>query len=171
MSANEHPIKKVTAYVLSEWAMMLVEPGSQPETMFSQNEPFFRVSAYYQGVFDGDLTIICQEPFLNMLARNVLGADSEEVVSPEEQWDALRELANIISGNYLVEAYGVETIFDLPHFELQQTSFDGVSRYITQKMSKFNGEAAALYLADGEPLFASFDINASDYSNQTGDRR
>ena len=167
MPSDEHPIRKVTAYVLSEWAMMLVEPGENPREIFDINAPFFRVSAYYKGVFDGDLTIICQSPFLELLARNVLGIDSDQEVGIDEQWDALRELANIISGNYLVEAYGTETVFDLPSFELQQIGFENVESYITQKMSKYSGRGAAVYLADGEPVFVSFDIDATDYSQSS----
>lgn len=167
MPSAEHPIRKVTAFVLSEWAMMLVEPGGNPEELFDTSAPFFRVSAYYKGVFDGDLTIICQAPFLDLLARNVLGMDSEETVGIDEQWDALRELANIVSGNYLVEAYGTETVFDLPSFELQQIGFESVESYIAQKMSKYHGKGAAVYLADGEPVFVSFDIDATDYPNDS----
>ena len=167
MSGSEHPIRKVTSYVLDEWAMMLVEPGGDPAAMFDPGEPFFRVSAYYKGVFDGDLTIICQGPFLDALARNVLGVDEGDGVTDEERWDALRELANIISGNYLVEAYGDETVFDLPSFELQQTTLESVRGYIAEKMKKCFGEAAAAYLADGQPIFVSFDIEATDYARPT----
>ena len=143
---------------------MLVEPGSKPEEVFDPDLPFYKVSAHYKGVFDGELTIICQERFLKLLGMNVLGVECEEDVTSDEEWDALRELANIISGNYLVEAYGAETVFDLPLFELEQTGFDVISAYIKQKVSKFMGEATALYLADGEPVFVSFDIEPIDYS-------
>lgn len=168
MAANEHPIKRVTSFVLEEWAMMLVEPAGDAEGVFNQQAPFFRVSAYYQGVFDGDLTIICQGPFLDVLARNVLGVEDDAAISDEERWDAVKELANIISGNFLVEAYGEETVFDLPSFDLKRCEWGEAAAYIQEKLGRLHGETAAVFIADSWPIFVSFDISATEYPGSAG---
>jgi|GEM_PF-2996677 len=156
----EHPIQKVTEFVLTEWAMMLIEPAEAPEETFSADRPFLNVTVNYQGVFDGELTIICQRGFVDLLARNVLGIDSDHPVKPGEEWDALRELANIVSGNFLAEAYGTEVVFDLPSFKTAETDFQGSLPFFR---SEHVGRSTAFYLADGEPVFVCFDIRASEY--------
>ena len=160
MEQVQHPIKKVTAFVLTEWGMMLVEPlDSSPEEVFDADESCFTVSAQYRGVFDGQLTIICQSGFLDTLAANILGA--EPPIAQTDQWDALRELANIISGNFLVEEYGAETVFDLPAFVLDELDFEAARVHMQAKPLKYLTDARALFLADGEPVFVSFDIHAA----------
>lgn len=148
--------------------MMLVEPAQEAAAVFDRGAPFFRVAAHYRGVFDGDLTIICQAPFLDVLARNVLGVEDDAAVSDAERWDAARELANIISGNFLVEAYGEETIFDLPSFDLKRCGWEDASAYIQEKMARLHGETAAVFMADGRPIFVSFDIAAIEYPQRAG---
>jgi hypothetical protein len=164
MTNHQHPIQTVTAYVLTEWAMMLIEPAAAaPRQVFAAEAPFHRVSAIYRGVFDGKLSVICQEGFLEMLAQNVLGLDADEAVDPRDREDALREFANIISGNFLVEAYGRETVFDLPSFECEHGDYATVQPFFESRDSKYLRDASAFYLADGQPLYICFDIFASEY--------
>lgn len=164
MSNFEHPIKKVTAYVLEEWAMMMLEEPESYSELFNCEEIFFRAIANYSGVFEGTLTIICQTGFIESLTSNVLGMDFDEDSSREEQLDCLKEFANIISGNYLTEAYGDDTVFDLPSFNIAQVEYKEVDNYLGSELQSFVDRIACLYLADDHPVFVCFNIAADDYS-------
>ncbi len=162
MNEFVHPVKKVVAHVLEEWAMMMVDPASDPLNAFQPDAPLLQAIAKYEGVFHGTLTIICQSSFLDNLAHNVLGIESLDPISEEERWDALREFANIVSGNFLVEAYGDDTVFDLPSFQLQELELESFQALIKGMAGRFLQEATALYLADGEPVFVSFTLSLSN---------
>ncbi|MCC6220332.1 MAG: chemotaxis protein CheX [Deltaproteobacteria bacterium] len=110
-------LQEVMYFVLDEWAMMLADPDEAAEVSFDPESIYYVVIATYHGVFDGTLSIIAQNGFIELLTDNLLGIDPGEGLSQEDKLDALKELANVVSGNFLVEAFGKETVFELPSFE------------------------------------------------------
>lgn len=118
-----HVLQQVGIKVLEDWAMMLVEQSSAKESNLSSELPIYASSMHFEGVIAGKVSILAQLPFLQTLARNLLGIDSDQTPSISESEDAFKEMANVILGNYLTEAYGPDTPFVLtnPQVEQKQT--------------------------------------------------
>lgn len=152
MSLYHDSLQKVGCEVLENWAMMLVEPALPDLQLLKSGEFYYVVSVSYSGVIDGKLWLACQETFLDTLARNVLGLQSNEPVDKSERLDSLRELGNIVSGNFLTEAFGHETVFDLPSFDVCEKSAEELTTI-------FNSPLPAC-LGDGEPLLMQFAVEA-----------
>ena len=66
---------------------------------------------------DREITIRVTEPFARMIAANFLGSDEGEV-SAEEVADVMRELANMIGGNYLARLADAKWKLGIPSFSL-----------------------------------------------------
>lgn len=148
MKAFRSTLEQVGRHVLEEWAMMLVDIDLPGPAGFDPGAPFYLVRANYRGVFDGTLSVLCQAGFLNTLGLNLCGVD--EPISPGERLDSLKELTNVISGNFLVEAFGEETVFDLPAFELLTVGQEGAAEIL--------GREPVWCLGDGEPVAIDFTI-------------
>ena len=152
MKVFSEALQKVGVFVLQEWGMMMVDPVENPPPPFHPQETFYVVTAKYTGVFDGALTCICQDEFLERLAQNVLGYLQLDAITEEDKLDSLREFANIVSGNFLVEAFGPETVFELPRIEASYGDYESVKRFFTNQ---------AIYcLGDGAPVALHFEIHA-----------
>lgn len=152
MKVYHENLKRVRDLVLEEMAMMMAEPVDAAEGLFDDSGRFYYSIARYTGVFDGSLCVTSQESFADMLPKNVLGLLPDESVTESDRLDAFKEFTNVISGNLLVDAFGQETVFELPHFETGTCTYEeGI---------KLLGENAIYCLADGAPLAVSFDIKA-----------
>lgn len=96
---------------LEEWGMMLVED-------FDENSPtdpgslLYSARLAFQGVVSGWIGVVATSQLMQQLAANVMGLDEDEVEA-EFCKDSLKELANVITGNVLTMAYGVDVVFDL----------------------------------------------------------
>ena len=153
MKSFNAALLKTGESVLNDWAMMFVESCEKSDEIFPVDSDLYAARATYSGVFDGTLTVFCQKDFLEVLCRNVLGMEADEVVGEQERLDSLRELANVVSGNFLVNAFGDETVFDLPHFEV----FHGAAKTFSKPPSEF----CVLCKGDGSPVGFSFEIRGS----------
>ena len=116
MKHIEESLSQVGNLVLEEWAMMMVDAAPKALSIFELDAPFYVSTATFTGVFSGEITVVCQSPFLDCLTRNLLSMSSEDALDEAMKQDSLRELANLVSGNFLVETYGPETTFELPRF-------------------------------------------------------
>ena len=120
MKIYHENLERVRDYVLEEMAMMMLEPFHEIGDPFETDSDYYVVRARYKGVFKGALTVICQLPFADLLPKNLLGILGDESVSDSDRLDALKELTNVISGNFLLDAFGEETVFDLPEFDVMK---------------------------------------------------
>ena len=50
---------------------------------------------------------------IDVIARNLLGMDDDEDVSPIQRYDALKEILNMIAGNLLTSLFDEKLIFNL----------------------------------------------------------
>ena len=141
-------IDSVISRVLQDWAMMLVDRAAATTEIFEADANFYLGLMNFRGVVNGGYGILCQERFLNNLAGNLLGVLEEASVN--DKLDALREMANVMSGNLLTEMYGPDTTFDL----VLPTVFpaDAVA------MDEFFRDKARVYcyLGDDAPVAISF---------------
>lgn len=119
-NAKKHILQIVGIKVLEDWAMMLVEESTAAQNPFNSELPIYVSSMHFEGVIDGKISILAQKPFLQILARNLLGIDSEETPSEQESEDAFKEMANVVLGNFLTEAYGPDTPFVLTNPQVEK---------------------------------------------------
>ncbi len=76
-------------------------------------EPAAVASISFAGPFSGKLAVKISARVLVELAVNMLGIDDEETVPPDQQYDALKEMANIICGNLLPVIAGETLVFNI----------------------------------------------------------
>ena len=146
-------LSTTTAFVLEDWGMMLVDPAENEVGIFDSEEILHVVVAHFHGCIDGELSVICQQPFLEALAQNLLGLSSGESIESAQLIDALKELANVLSGNFLTAAYGDDVVFDLVTFDVEEKTVGQVQDLYKEK------KRVVSYLSDDEPVSVAFTIN------------
>ena len=149
MNDNHHVLKAVGIKVLQEWGLMVAEEVPPAACVFESGKPLYLASMHFEGVFRGTVYLSAQRPFMDMLARNLLGYDSEDSVSTDNAEDALREMANVVLGNFLTEAYGTDTPFSLTNPSVTP---------VVSTSTRLVGDIRNVYhfLADDQPLSISF---------------
>ncbi|MDZ4785850.1 MAG: chemotaxis protein CheX [bacterium] len=105
--------KKVSTKILEDWGMMLVDEEANAKAMFDPNQKYYVSVVAFKGhgTIDGNYSVICQSPFINALASNLLGVD--DPLTEEQKADALKEMSNVLTGNLITEFYGADVSFDL----------------------------------------------------------
>ena len=73
-----------------------------------------------------EITLRFTEPFARLIAANFLGA-GEDVVSREEMADVMRELANMVGGNYLGRLPNENWRLAIPEFKVMHGPSGGES--------------------------------------------
>jgi CheY-specific phosphatase CheX len=76
-------------------------------------EPAVCAAVAFNGPFGGILTIQINTADLAEMAGNMLGMDSGDSLSVENQQDALKEALNVLCGNILPAIAGKEAVFDI----------------------------------------------------------
>ncbi len=99
------------ADVLERFAFMFVEPSGMDEVPAPEEE-FREASLSFTGPRKGQVFLAAPESFCIHLAANVLGLE-EGNITDEAGNDALKELLNVIVGEYLEKSAGREPVFDL----------------------------------------------------------
>ncbi|RMG43646.1 MAG: chemotaxis protein CheX [Candidatus Dadabacteria bacterium] len=141
-------IYEVSARILEDWGMMMVDPAPEETQIFDFNEPFYLATIQFHGLMSGRYTVICQKAFMQTLAANLLGDDQAE--DGKDSLDALKEMANVLCGNLLTECYGEDAVFDLVLPEV--TKVDG------EQVKQLFSDRTVSYLADDEPVAVTFDL-------------
>jgi CheY-specific phosphatase CheX len=149
-----HPLRLTAERILADWGHMLVDSVQPSPELFTPAEPIFLAWADLKGVIDGSVSILAQDSFLTALTTNLLGVHPDELPTPEEKSDVLREMANVIAGNFLTEAYGTDTVFDVIQPQVSQISAGEVSRFMARKI-------VFSFLADDAPVALSFSMSGA----------
>jgi hypothetical protein len=102
---------QVAAQTLEGLAMMFLVPPEEAPADSGQGETAVHVR--YTGPFSGELRLKVSSAVLPVLATNMLGLEEGTPPSPEQQNDALKELANVICGNLLPVAGGSSPVFHI----------------------------------------------------------
>jgi CheY-specific phosphatase CheX len=71
------------------------------------------VALDFAGPCTGALRMWAGEEFLRFAAANMLGVDEDSADAQEKGMDALKEILNMIVGNFLTALYGDKPVFDL----------------------------------------------------------
>lgn len=110
MSNEKQALEATSIMVLEDWALMLVDPATSKK-IDTSGEPLYCSRIKFKGTGKGEICIVADKDFIKMLASNVLGTDDS--VQEETIFDAFAEMANVVAGNFLTEAYGADKLFDL----------------------------------------------------------
>ena len=111
---NENELDKalyrVAEEVLASLAFMLpVPPEETSQQGDEQRSPTCAASVGFTGDASGSVMLAAWEEMLPQLAANMLGLpEGDPEATPDQQQDALMELANVICGNLLTEIWGPE---------------------------------------------------------------
>jgi len=102
---------EVTGDTLEKLAFIFAFPAETPPAMNRQRSETVRVN--FIGPVCGGMELSLPAGALPELALNMLGAEEGESFDPEQQHDALKELANVICGNLLPTLAGDAAEFSL----------------------------------------------------------
>jgi len=141
MQPNEQIIARVAQEVLETMAFALVLPG-EPET--ASDGPVVRSTVGFEGPFCGSVSLAVPEAVLPELAATMLGAEESGGPTPEQQSDALGELANVMCGNLVQALAGPEPVFrlDAPRVATEpETAPDPGVRTVAARVALENGWA------------------------------
>jgi len=113
MNQIEHILWHVAEDVLGKLAFMFSYPDDEMAGADESKPPDVPVTTCvsFKGPFEGSLLMHVSPMILPELAGNMLGLDDEETAGEEEQYDALKELINVICGNLLPEIAGKQALF------------------------------------------------------------
>ena len=147
----EHPLKKVGLRILEDWAMMIVDEVSETECGFNPDEKLYMAWINIHGHISGALSIITQTKFIQSLASNLLGVEPSDAPSRDECEDALREMGNVLAGNYFTEAYGEDVVFDLINPNVTEVPFEELAKVASRRVKYY-------FQADDAPVVITFSI-------------
>ncbi len=104
----------VAEEVLEKLAFIFSFPADEQDEIDIDDTVSAKVS--FNGPYTGSLIMMVSKPALPDLAENMLGMDENEETTVDQQYDALKELINVICGNLLPAVAGKQEIFsvDMP---------------------------------------------------------
>lgn len=149
--SNDHPLLTVSVRVLEDWAMMLPDQVGADDCPFDLEKPIYMAWVDVKGLIEGALSIVTQRNFINALSHNLLGADADEETSPSDGEDALREMVNVLAGNYFTEAYGDGVVFDLVNPNVNEIPPSELARIAARKVKYY-------FVADDCPVAVTFSV-------------
>jgi chemotaxis protein CheY-P-specific phosphatase CheC len=90
---------RVAEGVMEKLAFMMSFP--ETEEISDSDEHLSAAGISFSGVLKGTLIVAVSAQMLPKLTGNMLGLDDDEDTTPEQEQDALKELINVICGNFL----------------------------------------------------------------------
>jgi len=142
---------RVTEDVLGKLAFMFT--FSEDERELIESDSVLTASVSFEGLYKGTLVMTISDHVLPELTGNMLGIEEDETSTSEQQYDALKELLNVICGNLLPEIAGKEAIFKvgMPQIYLKQApSFSGLTSVSSAKLAIEDGECDIHLFIEGE---------------------
>ncbi len=105
-------LSEVFCDVLINYGFMFGDPAPKDELLTSDTD-YLRTTVSFAGHRTGVIGISTPADLGAQLAANVLGLEPDDDDSIESALDAVKELVNIVCGQFLTSAFGDEPIFDL----------------------------------------------------------
>lgn len=113
MSAdNINTLVEVTIEVLERYAFMLGDPPKPGDDPAGLANPSWIVKIAFAGPRAGGIGMIVSPALARQVAANLYGGEPAQIGDVQAQ-DAVKELLNIVCGNYLHKVEDNEPIFDL----------------------------------------------------------
>ncbi len=105
-------LEDILSAVLQEQAFMFAEHCNSDD-IETPNPPFMYARIKFTGPFDGRLGLVFPRELSIELIANMLGVEAEDIGGDDDAADALKELLNIVCGQFLAAAFGRTLVFDL----------------------------------------------------------
>ncbi len=149
---KEEIVSNVVIDVLEDLAFMFGEQVDKDEIPFTDSD-YIQVAMTFSGPSKGQLSLTVPEDMSAVIASNILGMDLDESSVSENDYDALKEVLNVICGQIITSLEGEEPIFDLSVPE---------NRSITPEewKSLLNRPEALKFVVDDIPVL--LDLNLGD---------
>lgn len=144
-------VSEVLGKVLQDMAMMFVDPAALAD-VDSPEEELFESAVDFRGGGEGTVTLLAPKAVALEVAANYLGIDEADV-DLEMAIDAMKELANVTTGQLLTKAVGDRAVFDLcppTAVVVPSERWNEVGR----------SERVAVMLADDAPVMASVAVRS-----------
>lgn len=113
---------------------------------------WMEASIEYRGPCTGRLRLHCTHEFSRLLAANLLGLDPEEPAAAANADDALKELMNVLCGQFVTSAYGSDGVFNL---SIPVITSDAP----TPDMTLEDSASRASAFVDGQPVQVTHEPN------------
>lgn len=111
MNNEQHAIIRASLCdILENFAFMFAEA---PDDNKAPEGPCLAVRMSFAGPLRGTALLAVPATLAAELAANVLGVEPEEQQNPLMAMDALKELLNVATGNFVTALAGEEPVFDL----------------------------------------------------------
>jgi chemotaxis protein CheY-P-specific phosphatase CheC len=148
MTDKNDVLTEVMIDVLEKLAFMFGDEVGKEEIPFPGRD-CVEANMYFKGPRSGKLGIVVPVDICPVIAANILGMDVEDLSSQDQDFDALKEVLNVICGNVLTTLEGDEAVFDLTVPETQFVS--------AQKWNEIlNSSESIAYIVDEQPALMYF---------------
>lgn len=107
---DKNKVSEVAGRVIEDMAFLFLSPDGEMEPDFRE---VTSAVVPYSGPVSGKLSLTMPDSLLPLVTANMLGEEPGFKPSSAQQFDALGELANVVTGNLLGEAAGEGQVFDL----------------------------------------------------------
>jgi CheY-specific phosphatase CheX len=113
---NEQTIRtallETSVHIIEQAAYIFADPAQHVADIAAPRE-YNGWSVSYKGDPSGKLCFWAADNFQRQAAANMLGLSDEQELSDAQCDDAMRELLNMIAGNFLTRLYGLAPVFSL----------------------------------------------------------
>ena len=142
-------LSQVAVETFEKLAFMFAFPDD--EERGEEMEDMVSAGVVFSGPFSGRVTMHISAALLPELAANMLGLDDEADVTPDQQYDALKETLNVVCGNLLPAIAGRAPIFNMEMPKVlsqdEKSELEAVSRV---RLEFDEGECEVAIYVDGE---------------------
>ena len=153
-------INNTVGGVLEQTAFMFPEPADMVEGVSFEEFDFIIVSLDFTGDRSGSVKMIVPVEFCGELSANLLGEEIGDSDPGENNFDAAREMLNIVAGQLLVSIFGDKALFSLAN--LQAKSLD------KEEIFGIIGETDyACSMVDDYPVITIFSLEGKIYEHKS----
>jgi len=153
-------LNTVVCHVLEQTAFLFPEPADLADGISFDGREYLSASLPFSGDHTGCVVLVMPVEMSRELAANLLGEDDDVDISPEKQYDAAKEILNIIVGQLLIQLYGDKALFDLTPPKVKGIGQEELFALIEQN-------EYALSVADDYPIVAIMNPVVTDHEHQS----
>ena len=111
MSDIKKTYEVVVRDVLERFAFVFLDDPGDSEGSVNYNS-YVHVTITFRGSVSGAICLAAPAELCSTLAMNIMGVEASELTADSPN-DAMKEIANIICGEFVVAIYGNKEVFDL----------------------------------------------------------
>lgn len=130
-------IMEVSLVALEDWGMMLAEPMDEVPEDLQEGEGAYQFTMTFAGPINGKVSGVCSHSFVESLCRNLLGLSEDQDPSEDDCLDSLKEMANVLTGNFVTAAFGEDIVFDLVLPDVKRVNDNSVKTFCEKDGVKY----------------------------------